>query len=218
MAASGGYYIASASDHIVADPSAIVGSIGVVGGKFVMTDLFDKLGLRTEAFTRGANANLFSSNAPFTDQQRRLVTHWMQQTYDQFVERILTTRRDRIKDIDDVAHGRIFLARQARQLGMVDELGGIDTAIAHVAAKAKLKDGQYEIRVIPAPKTLADLLRGGDPDAQLPTAPRMSAEGMLLFQSLPPRTARLLVQQLQVVQLLQQRPVILVSPFVVDVK
>src|SRR5690606_5385694 len=78
MAASGGYYVACAGDHIFADPSAIVGSIGVVGGKFVFKDLFEKLGIRTESFSRGNNAGLFSNSAPFSESQRRLVTGWMQ--------------------------------------------------------------------------------------------------------------------------------------------
>jgi protease-4 len=64
MAASGGYYLASAGDYIFADPVGIVGSIGVVGGKFVMKDLFEKIGLSTENYTKGRNADLFSSNQP----------------------------------------------------------------------------------------------------------------------------------------------------------
>ena len=70
MAASGGYYLASAGDYIFADPTAIVGSIGVVGGKFVYTDLFAKLGLNTESFVRGKNADLFSSSTEWDDRQR----------------------------------------------------------------------------------------------------------------------------------------------------
>jgi len=72
MAASGGYYLASAGDRIFADSSAIVGSIGVVGGKFVTKDLFDKLGITTQSFLRGNNAGLFGSDAPFTDRQRKM--------------------------------------------------------------------------------------------------------------------------------------------------
>ena len=71
MAASGGYYLASAGDHIFADPSAIVGSIGVVGGKFVLTDLYNKLGVNTETFSKGKNAGLFSMDRPWTVEQRR---------------------------------------------------------------------------------------------------------------------------------------------------
>src|SRR5206468_8747305 len=84
MAASGGYYLASAGDYIFADSSAIVGSIGVVGGKFVLKDLFAKLGLTTEEFSRGRNADLFSSNQNFTDRKRRRGTNWRRETYEEF--------------------------------------------------------------------------------------------------------------------------------------
>src|SRR5439155_23046499 len=82
MAASGGYYIASAADRIFADPSAIVGSIGVVGGKFVYKELFDKLGVATETFSKGRNTGLLSSTQPFTDRQWRMLSTWMKQTTD----------------------------------------------------------------------------------------------------------------------------------------
>ena len=71
MAASGGYYLASSGDYIFADPTAIVGSIGVVGGKFVLKDLFTKLGLNSESFLRGKNADLFSESTEWDDQQAR---------------------------------------------------------------------------------------------------------------------------------------------------
>jgi protease-4 len=218
MAASGGYYVASAGDRIFADPSAIVGSIGVVGGKFVTKDLFDKVGLHTESFTRGQNANLFSSNQPFTEQQRRLVTNWMQQTYEQFTTRVMSQRGKKIKDIDEIAHGRIFLAKQAKGLGMVDELGGIEAALANVAERAHLKPGEYEVKVLPATKTLADLLRGGEPEAKLPFRPQISLEQAGLFQAMSPSMRQMVKQQLQFLQLLQQRPVMLVSPYVVRMK
>lgn len=218
MAASGGYYLASAGDYIFADPSAIVGSIGVVGGKFVVKDLFDKLGLHTETFSRGVNADLFSSAKPFSDTQRRLVTNWMQQTYDQFTDRILTTRKSKIKDIDEVAHGRIFSAKQAREKGMVDELGGIEQAIAYAAAQAHLKADEYDVRVLPPTRTLLDLLRGEDPEAQTPIRPEMKFGESSVLNVLSPALRRLVRQQIQVLQLLQRRPVILVAPYVVNLK
>src|SRR5206468_12145243 len=72
MAASGGYYLASSGDYIFADPAAIVGSIGVVGGKFVAKDLFEKVGLGTEEFTKGRNAGLYSMDKAWDDRQRRM--------------------------------------------------------------------------------------------------------------------------------------------------
>lgn len=218
MAASGGYYLATAGQHIIADPSAVVGSIGVVGGKFVMKDLFDKIGLRTETFTRGTNADLFSMTSSFNDQQRRLITNWMTQTYEQFTERVMTTRKDKIKDIDEVAHGRIFLAKQARQLGMVDELGGLETALAHAAKVAKLKDDGYDVKIVPGTKTLGDILRGDGPEARMPFRPQVTIAPDSILRTLSPRQARLLRTQLQTIQLMQQRPVMLVSPYIFELK
>jgi protease IV len=221
MAASGGYYLASSGDYIFADPSAIVGSIGVVGGKFVLKDLFGKVGLTTEEFTRGRNADLFSSNQPFTDRQRRMVTNWMRETYEQFTERVMTNRAGKIKDIDNVARGRIFIARQAKELGMVDELGGIEDAIAHAAKEADLKPGEYEVRTVPPPRTLADLFNGGagdGSDARLPFKPKIQISADSILRTLSPSMRRVIGQQLQMLELLQQRPVLLAAPFVITIK
>ena len=223
MAASGGYYLASAGDYIYADPSAIVGSIGVVGGKFVMKGLYDKLGLTTETFAQGRNAGLFSSNKPFDERQKRLVTNWMKNTYEQFTQRVMTTRQGKIKDIDQVARGRVFLARQAKDLGMVDEIGGVQDAVAYAANKAGLKDGQFDVRLLPQPRSLADIILGASGgETETPIRPKVDlqidGEVGLLLKSLDPSTRKLLGQQLQMIQILQQRPVALVAPFVVTVR
>ena len=224
MAASGGYYLASAGDFIYADSSAIVGSIGVVGGKFVLKGLYDKLGLTTESFNQGRNADLFSSNKPFDERQRRLVTNWMKNTYEQFTQRVMTTRKGKIKDIDQVARGRIFLAREAKELGMVDEIGGVQTAIAHAANKAGLQNGQYDVKLLPTPRTLAELLFGAAAsEASTPVTPKVAIDAQfgevsLLLKSLDPTTRKALEQQFQMIQILQHRPVALVAPFVVTVR
>jgi protease-4 len=218
MAASGGYYLASAGDYIFADRCAIVGSIGVVGGKFVVKDLFDKLGLSTEVFSKGRNADLFGSNSEWDDRQRRMVRTWMQQTYDQFTQRVMTTRSGKIKDIDAVAQGRIFLAQQAKDLGMVDELGGCETAIAYAANKVGLKEGEYDVRTLPAPKTLADLLSGHDADALTPIQPKIEIGADSLLSALPSSARNIAVEQIQVMQLMEKSPVLTISPFIVDVK
>jgi protease-4 len=220
MAASGGYYLACAGDEIYADPAAIVGSIGVVGGKFVYHDLFDKLGLHTEVFDRGTNADLFSSNQPFTDRQRKMVTAWMTQTYQQFTQRVMTTRKGKIKDIDAVARGRVFCAEQAKDLGMVDKIGGLEDAIAGAAADAGLPKTGYDVRVIPAPKTLGDILTGGGADSAFPYSPKaqgaVAADSILNVLGRPEHAA--ILEELQTLQLLQERPVILTMPFIVTIK
>jgi protease-4 len=220
MAASGGYYLATSGDYIFADPTAIVGSIGVVGGKFVLKDLFTKLGLGTESFSRGRNADLFSETTEWTDHQRHQVTEWMRQTYEQFTERVMTTRQGKIKDIDSVARGRIFSAKQARDLGMVDEIGGLQDAIGYAAAQADLKPGEYDVRVLPAPRTFADILNGGgnDPDSAMPFAPKITLSPDSLIRALPPSLRSALGQELQFLTLLQDRPVVLASPYVLVIK
>jgi protease-4 len=222
MAASGGYYLASAGDKIYADNTAIVGSIGVVGGKFVLRDLFEKIGLKTETFQKGRNADLFSSNQPFTDRQRTMVTSWMKQTYDQFTQRVMTTRKGKIKDIDAVARGRIFIASQAKELGMVDEIGGINDAIADAANKGGLSQGGFEVKVLPPPKTLADYVNGSagsGPHAAFPLRPKVEVNVAGSFmQAVPPPLRKALGQQFQVIQLLQDRPVVLVSPYTITIK
>jgi protease-4 len=223
MAASGGYYLASAGDTIFADPVGIVGSIGVVGGKFVLKDLYGKLGLTTDSFSRGDNAGLFSSDQPFTAKQRDLIEKWMTNTYVQFTQRVMTTRSGKIKNIDQVAQGRIFLAPQAKDLGLVDEIGGTDAAIACAADRSGLSPGSYQIRVLPAPKTLADLFtRGGDADAQSPVHSQanlaVNISDSPLLQMLDNPTRQMLISQLEMIQLLQRRPIALMSPYVLNVR
>jgi protease-4 len=223
MAASGGYYLASSGDYIFADPTAIVGSIGVVGGKFVLKDLFAKLGLNTQSFLRGQNADLFSESTEWDDRQRAQVTSWMKQTYDQFTQRVMTTRGGKIKDIDSVARGRVFSAKQAKDLGMVDEIGGVQNAVAYAAAQTDLRPGEYDVRVLPPARTLADMLNqddgadDDDSDSIAPMHPKFNlnapTELSAFLSSLPAPLRQATGEQIQLLMLLQQRPVILAAPY-----
>jgi protease-4 len=224
MAASGGYYLASAGDYIFADSSAIVGSIGVVGGKFVLSGLFEKLGISTESFTRGKNADLFSMDKPWTDRQRRLVTNWMKNTYEQFTERVMTMRKDRIKDIDQVARGRIFLAKQAKELGMVDEIGGLSEAIKHAAEEAQLEE--YDVKSIPGSYSLIDYISGNVDESMFESEIKSGARPRIrievksdsVLQALPASARRMIGRQLQFMKMLEKRPVMLVAPYTIRVK
>jgi protease-4 len=220
MAASGGYYLASAGDYIFADPTGIVGSIGVVGGKFVYTDLFNKVGLSTESFSRGKNADLFSSSTEWDDVQRAQITKWMRATYEQFTQRVMTTRKGKIQDIDAVARGRIFSADQAKDRGMVDQIGGIQDTIEYTANKVSLKAGDYDVRVFPPARTLADLINGaetsGQPSAR--AAAKIPAEADGLLSLLEPARRQALATELSELMLLQRRPVILASPVVFSIR
>ena len=145
-----------------------------------------------------------------------MVHDWMQETYVQFTERVMTTRTGKIQDIDKVARGRIFLAQQAKDLGMVDAIGGLEDAIAYAAKRANLKPGSYDVRAVPAPKTLADLLNGAA-QAKLPFGTNTLAADSLLA-TLPPSARRMLEQQIDVLHTLEARPVTLVSPYLITVK
>ncbi|MEM8873502.1 MAG: signal peptide peptidase SppA [Planctomycetota bacterium] len=211
MAASGGYYLLAAGDHVYADPSAIVGSIGVVGGKLTWGGIYEQLGLTTASFNRGAHADLFSSTEPWDEREEAMVRSWMQQTYDQFESRVMAGRGDKIEDFDAIAKGRIFLAGDAIDLGMVDELGGLEDAIAHAAGAAGFTTTDYEIKVVPQPKFNPNSLFGG-----LVQTP-VSAETQVIWSMLPDNAKVLITRQLKMTMLMQDRPVVLLSPWIVNI-
>jgi protease-4 len=132
----------------------------------------------------------------------------------------METRKDKINDIDKVARGRIFLARDAKALGMVDEIGGLDAALAFTADKVKLKRGEYDVRILPAPKTLADFfgMNGSGTEASLPFAPKLAVAPDSMLRMLSPETDRLVMQQLAMIQLLQRKPYMLMTPFVMTTR
>jgi protease-4 len=218
MAASGGYYLASAGDKIFADPSAIVGSIGVVGGKFVFKGVYEWAGIHTEAFSKGKNAGLFSSSEPWDDRQKLMVTKWMQGTYKQFTERVMKTRAGKIKDIDKVARGRIFVAKDAKALGMVDEIGGIEEALAYAAKDAGIDAGKYDIRIVPAPKSLGDMIMGGGAEAAFNFKPTVQISPDSILAAVSPRLRKTMARELQMLKILQDHPVVLMTPYNVTIK
>jgi ClpP class serine protease len=149
-----------------------------------------------------------------------MIRNWMQTTYDQFTQRVMSTRGEKIKDIDRVARGRIFIAKQAKELGMVDELGGTQAAIAHAANKVNLEAGAYDVQVFPAPKSLADLFLGGGGETAMPFRPSVNVtiSPDSVLHALAPSARKLIEQHVHAARLLQDRPVMLMSPYVVTVK
>jgi protease-4 len=158
MAASGGYYIACAAQRIYVSEQSIVGSIGVVGGKITLGGLYEKIGLNVHSRARGPLSSIFNSSEPFTDQQRKVLQASMQRTYDLFTQRIMAGRSTAIKDIDAVAHGRVFTGRQAVKNGMADRLGSVEDAITDLADHLGLIKGSYDVVAMPPPLTLAEFL------------------------------------------------------------
>ena len=136
VAASGGYYIAMPATAIVAQPATLTGSIGVVMIKFVIDGTLKKLGLNMEHVQEGRYADLYSPVRRFSPEERARVEEQMQATYDAFVEKAAAGRNTTPEKIDAIAQGRVWTGRQAKQLGLVDELGGLERALALAKERA----------------------------------------------------------------------------------
>ena len=159
VAASGGYYVASYADEILAQPTTITGSIGVVGGKFATTGLWDKLGIKWASRSRGANATLNGTARVFTDDQRDRVQEQMDEIYGTFKRHVVDGRGKKLKKpIEQIAGGRVYTGRQALELGLVDRMGGQVDAIAAAAKRAGIR--KYSIREYPESQGLFDSLMG----------------------------------------------------------
>jgi protease-4 len=159
LAASGGYYIAMAGHSIVAQPGTITGSIGVVGGKIAIGGALNKIGINHDSVVSGPNAGIGSPFTPFTPSQRTKVLEMMQNIYDDFVEKAAESRKTTPEKIDEVAQGRVWTGQQAREHGLVDALGGLDTAIAIAKERAKIpKDEDVELVVFTGRRTLYEAL------------------------------------------------------------
>ena len=144
-AASGGYYIAVAADWITAEPATFTGSIGVISGKINLRGLYDRLGLRKEILTRGKNAALFSDYSGFTPSERKRIKYEIREFYREFVQKVAQGRGMKQQEVDSVSQGRVWTGEQARQIGLVDELGGIEQAISWAKKKANIPE---EVRPI----------------------------------------------------------------------
>ncbi len=159
VAASGGYYMAVPAHVIVAQPGTLTGSIGVVTGKFVLQGAFDKLGVGTGSVSDGRFAEIYSPFRVFTRAERAKVEEQMQATYELFVSRVAEGRASTPQKVDAIAQGRVWSGRQARELGLVDELGGLDRAIELAREHAKLDPaGGVSLVVYPPKRGLYDML------------------------------------------------------------
>lgn len=157
VAGSGGYYVAIPGDVIFAEETTITGSIGVVGGKLVLRGLMDWAGLSVTEFNRGKNAGLTSTNRVWTDAERAKIRGYLDSVYDQFKGRVMASRGKRLKgDLEKMAGGRVYTGKQALELGLIDQIGGLRDAIKLAAEKSGLGN-DYDVRVLPKPKDLGDI-------------------------------------------------------------
>jgi protease-4 len=139
VAASGGYYVSSGADAIYASNSTITGSIGVIGGKFSLAGLYDKIGVNYELYNRGRNAAMFSMSKPFDDTEFAAFDKLLGDIYNQFTNKVAIGRGMSQDDVYDVARGRVWSGVDARDNRLVDELGGFHEAIARAKVEAGIK-------------------------------------------------------------------------------
>jgi len=152
LAASGGYFIAMTGDPVVAYPNTLTGSIGVFFGKVDLKGLFDKVGLATYTLKRGRFADIDTTTAPLNDEQRAKLRREIETFYKGFVERVAAGRKKPYDTIEPLAQGRVWLGEQAKQNGLVDELGGLDRAIEMVRDRAKISSSEKIVLVTYPPK------------------------------------------------------------------
>lgn len=214
MAASGGYYIAVAGDKIYVNPSSIVGSIGVVGGKVAMGGVYDRLKVHVTPRARGPMAEMMSSLSAWSPEQRELVRLRMQETYDLFTERVSAGRPG--IDLARTAEGRLFEGERAIDLKMADEIGGLDETIRGLASAINLKDGAFDVMDYPAPKTLQEMLEEAMGQfgfgAAAPNVSGVDALAATARELFGPRAWPAVRDAIGAVMQLREEPVILVSP------
>jgi protease-4 len=159
LAASGGYYIAMPADAIVAQPSTLTGSIGIFGGKFVTGGLYGKLGANIESTSIGRNAELNSPARPFNADEVKKVDEQLTAFYQDFVRKVAESRKTTAERIDQIAQGRVWTGQQAKDIGLVDDLGGMAKAVAVAKQRAGIPiDQEVELVPYPSPKTFYQIL------------------------------------------------------------
>jgi len=163
---------------IVAQPSTLTGSIGVIFGKFNVRGLYEHwLGITTDQIKLADNADIFSSLHSLSDQQKEQIRSWMEDIYNTFVKKAAEGRGMKFEELEAKAHGRIYTGFQAKNLKLIDEIGGLNTALALLKKELKVPDAEeVELVLYPKPKSVWQSLAEGDFFGS--SLPRLSAESL----------------------------------------
>ncbi|MCA1796192.1 MAG: signal peptide peptidase SppA [Desulfuromonadaceae bacterium] len=158
VAASGGYYIAAPAAHVFANPGTITGSIGVIMEFPDIADLLEKIGLQRRVIKSGQFKDIGSPVREMTPDERELLQGLIDDVYMQFVEAVASGRNMEIEAVKAIADGRIFSGRQAKELGLVDELGGLQSAIDYSARRVGIAGEPKVVYPKPEPISIIDLI------------------------------------------------------------
>jgi protease-4 len=165
VAASGGYMIAVGAPHIVAQPTTLTGSIGVIAARFGMEKLLDRVGVRVEVVKRGDRADIGSPARPLTEGERGQLDRHLDETYRAFVAAVATGRKRQVEDVEPLAGGRVWSGRDAHARGLVDALGGLDVAVAELRARVGPRAKAAELRIVTPRRLRVPMLLGRVPSA-----------------------------------------------------
>ncbi len=214
VAASGGYYISAPASKIIAQPSTITGSIGVVAGKPVMRGFYDWLGISNEYIMRGKNSGMFRETEKFSDSERAKFEDWIKTTYySDFVPKVAKGRNKDAAFVDSVGQGRVWTGYQGKERGLVDEFGGLDRAVEVAKELANIpKDKGVHRVILPYPRTfLQQLLSEGDE-----THVKMKQQEALL--SAMPEDARRAMRYMSILDRMKSGESMLLMPFDLRIK
>ena len=158
-AASGGYFIAIAGDYILAEPASITGSIGVLGGKFVLSGLLDKLDIHFGDVKFGQNAGILSVTHKFSDSEKDVFERSLDEVYEDFTTKVSEARGISSEEMDKIARGRVWLGREAASLKLIDANGGLQYAILKAKELAGIgADEDFALAYYPRRETLQEKL------------------------------------------------------------
>ncbi len=160
LAASGGYFVSAAADRIVANPATITGSIGVVAGKVVLEDLWSEVDVAWDGVQAGRNAGIWSANQDFTPRQWQMLQSSLDRVYSDFTRKVADGRALPMEQVLAAAKGQVWTGRDARELGLVDELGGFATALKLARQAAGLSEGEpHQLKLLPKEPSFEDVIR-----------------------------------------------------------
>jgi protease-4 len=207
VAGSGGYYVAAPADKIVAEPATLTGSIGVLAGKLVVSDLLKKIGVSTDSAQIGANAAMFSPTTDFSERGRARLEAFLDETYRGFKDHVATGRHMTEEEVEAVAKGRVWSGEEAKARGLVDELGGYAVALRLAKQAANISaEVPVTLTVFPREKGVVELLYD-----RLTGKDRESEDGIASSGSIE-HTLKAMQPLLQRFETILDSPVVLMMP------
>lgn len=212
-AASGGYYIAMGADRIIAEPGTLTGSIGVVGGKIAFEGLFEKVGVNTSVVQRGKNAGILSMTMPFSESERAAMQKLLDDIYRQFTSKAADGRKMEVDKLEKLARGRVYTGNQALEIGLVDELGTLEDAIAAAKKAAKIPEGD-KVEKLQLPKAVSPLEQLFGP---LEETTSLRSAGRASLADLLPASLQNILEAVSLSDLLARERILTVLPYKVQI-